>query len=336
MSPRHAAGGKLSVEEIAQALNISKTTVSRALSGKGRIGEATRARVFEYVGSTGGEAPVPRRQADSATHNISLVIPKHFMQLDLPFLRKCMGGVCSMAAQRGYDVLLCYVSDSDTSQLQRQLNSRKVDGVILSRTMTEDASAEMVRQYGIPYVAIGRTTEEDVPQADNDQAGAACEMTQLLLRLGMQRIAYLGGSTTYTVNGDRLRGYLRALAEFGVSADQRLIYSGIESDAQRQDALESALEQRPECLLCCDDSMAYQVMQELRTRHIRVPEQMRVASLYDSELISDSVPAISAVQFDAERLGATACRMLLDILAGKEGENRQVQGYQVILRESTK
>ena len=78
------------------------------------------------------------------------------------------------------------------------------------------------------------------------------------------------------------------------------------------------------------------MLQELRARHIKVPEQVKLASFYDSELLTSSTPQISAAQFDGERLGATACRMLLDILAGKQIALRQMQGYQVILRESTK
>ena len=136
MATGQGRDGRPPIEEIAQALGISKTTVSRALSGKGRVSEETRAKVFAYVGRPGVDSSTPvRRQDPGATHNLSLVIPKHFMQLDLPFLRKCMGGVCTMAAQRGYDLLLCYVSDTDTVQLERQLASHKVDGVILSRTM---------------------------------------------------------------------------------------------------------------------------------------------------------------------------------------------------------
>ena len=118
--------------------------------------------------------------------------------------------------------------------------------------------------------------------------------------------------------------------------NQKLIWSGIETSEQRIDALEGALEQKPECLLCADDSMAAAVLQELRARHIKVPEQVKLASFYDSELLTSSTPQISAAQFDGERLGATACRMLLDILAGKQIALRQMQGYQVILRESTK
>ena len=332
--PRNSSSMKIA--EIAEALGISKSTVSRALSGKGRVGEATRARVFAYAGLTGSEAPPPRPVVQGATHNIALVIPKHFIRLDLPFLRKCMGGVCTMAAQRDYDLLLCYVSETDTDQLERQLSSHKVDGVILTRTMSDDPCVDLLQQYNTPFVAIGRIDDPEIPQADNDQVGAAYEMTRVLLQMGARRIAYLGGSGTYTVNADRLRGFLRGLAEFGVQADQSLIHTGLESDEQRTDALEAVLEHHPDCLLCCDDRLALNVMQELRARHIQVPQDVRLASLYDSELLLDLSPAISAVQFDAERIGSTACRMLLDILAGKDISYRQLQGYQVILRESTK
>lgn len=329
-------GSSMKIAEIADALGVSKTTVSRALSGKGRVSEETRAKVFSYAGLTSTDTTAPRTVPQGPTHNLSLVIPKHFVRLDLPFLRKCMGGICTMAAQRGYDLLLCYVSETDTVQLERQLDRHKVDGVILSRTISDDPCVDLLKQYVVPFVAIGRIDDPDIPQADNDQTGAACEMTRLLLQLGTRRIAYLGGSGTYTVNADRLRGFLRGLAEFGITADQSLIRTGLESDEQRTDALEAVLERHPDCLLCCDDRLAFDVVRELRARHIHIPQDLRVASLYDSELLVGVTPSISAVQFDAERIGSTACRMLLDTLAGKDVAKRQLQGYQVILRESTK
>ena len=88
--------------------------------------------------------------------------------------------------------------------------------------------------------------------------------------------------------------------------------------------------------LCGDDEVAFEVMRELRTRHILVPNDLRVASLYDSSMLASITPSVSAVQYDAEQLGKTACRMLLDRLAGKKIVMRQLEGYQVILRDSTK
>lgn len=93
--------------------------------------------------------------------------------------------------------------------------------------MNDDPSIDLLQQYGVPFVAIGRIENDDIPQADNDQLGAASEMTRVLFQMGARRIAYLGGSGTYTVNADRLRGYLRGLAEFGVPADQSLIRTAL-------------------------------------------------------------------------------------------------------------
>ena len=135
---------------------------------------------------------------------------------------------------------------------------------------------------------------------------------------------------------DRLAGYRLALEEYGVAEDRELIFTGVETEEGRVDALESALERAPECLLCCDDSLTFSILKDLRSRGISVPGQIRLASLYDSEILLDVFPAVTAVQFDAETLGATACRMLLDSMAGREVVPRQIQGYQVIMRESTK
>lgn len=328
---------KTTIEDVANALGLSKTTVSRALSGKGRVGKDTRDRVISYIRSSGSHMGVSVPGSSPANgHNLALVIPSHFVQLDLPFLRKCMGGICRMAAQRDYDILLCYADALHTEQLERQLSAGKVDGVILSRALKQDPCIDLLRRYETPFVVLGRQKDPQMLQVDNDQVAAAREMTQLLLQLGMKRIAYMGGSLNYTVNADRLEGYTRALKEAKLPIEENLIYSEIESEEKRLDDLEAALEQQPECLLCCDDSLAFSVIKDLQARGIRVPEQLRVASLYDSELLLQLQPTVSAVHFDAAALGAAACRLLLDALAGKDVPKRIVHGHQVILRESTK
>lgn len=327
---------KITIEQVAQALGVSKTTVSRALSGKGRIGQETKDRIFTFIRQSGGRlSDGVQMPPEVRTYNIALVIPSHFIQLDLPFLRKCMGGVCRMAAQRGYDVLLCYADSQNTQQLERQVKAGKVDGVILSRSLKQDPCAELLREKGIPFVVLGNHPDPSVLQVDNDQTAAAAEMTRLLIQQGMRRIVYLGGSLNYTVNSDRLAGYTQALEEAGIPLNSSLIFSDIESPEKRVDDLEAALEQQPECLLCCDDSLAFAVLRELQKRGIQVPEQIRVASLYDSELLLNAHPAISAVEFDAAALGTASCRLLLDSMAGKSVATRIVHGHQVILREST-
>ena len=324
---------RLTVREIADALSLSMTTVSRSLSGKGRISPETRNRVLEYVNRSGRKAPGSARVQSG---NVTLVVPPRFVHLDLPFLRKCMGGVCRMAAQRDYDVLLCYADETSTSQLERQLEARKTDGVILSQIVQNDPCLELVRQYRIPFVALGRLENDSAVQVDNDHVAAGQEMTDLLLRLGLRRIAFLGGSSRYMVNQDRLEGYRRGMQSFGLEPEEWLVRTGVETAEQLVDAMDRILEQGPECLLCGDDSLTVSAIKELRLRNVNVPRDLRVASLYDSELLESLVPGISAVHFDAAALGASGCRILLDCLAGREVSGRRVAGYQVILRDSTK
>lgn len=328
---------KLTVEKVANALNISKTTVSRAISGKGRVSLQTKDRVMEYLLTHNGHALLHTlRGSDARTYNLALVIPAHFVQLDLPFLRKCMGAVCHTADQRGYDVLFCYADTFQAPQLERQLADRKVDGVILSRTVDNDPCIQLLETYKVPYVVIGRVEDKSVLQADNDQVAAAAEMTRLLHQLNIRRVAYMGGSLVYTVNADRLAGYRIAMEEAGITVDERLIISNVETPSQRTEALDSLLEHAPECILCCDDALAHFVVRDLQRRGIRVPEQIRVASLYDSELLEDMKPSVTAVHFDGAALSAAACRLLLDHLAGKSVSGKLIQGHQLVLRESTK
>lgn len=329
--------GIISVESVAKELGLSKSTVSRALSGKGRISQGTRERVAAFVKQAGYEmSGSAGRMERIPTHNLALVIPPHFVQLDLPFLRKSMGGVCRMAALRGYDVLLCYADERSTEHLERQLAANKVDGVILSRTLRRDPCLTLVQRYGLPYAALGRLENPDALQVDNDHAGASRELTHLLLQMGIRRIVYLGNRDEYLVNIDRMNGFRQALIEYGIKPDPNMIFSGLNTDEKRLDALEAALEQKPECILCGDDDLALRLLQDLRQRGISVPEQIRLASLYDSDILLQTVPTVTAVQFDAASLGASACRLLLDAMAGKEVSSRQIYSYQVIFRESTK
>ena len=76
---------KMTIEQVADALGVSKTTVSRALSGKGRISEETRAKVYAYLGRTRTEPAAPQGGEKVRTNNIAMIVPQRFITLDLPF-----------------------------------------------------------------------------------------------------------------------------------------------------------------------------------------------------------------------------------------------------------
>lgn len=147
---------EVTIAEVAEALNISKTTVSRAISGKGRVSEATRARVLDYIGKgRPGCSCAAAHCAAGPNQQPCAGDPQAFYAAGLAVPAQVHGGVWNMAAQRGYDLLLCYAGETDVGQLERQLESHKVDGVILSRTMLHDECVQTLQRHNVPFVAIG-------------------------------------------------------------------------------------------------------------------------------------------------------------------------------------
>lgn len=275
---------------IAAALGVSKTTVSRAISGNGRVGAATRQRVQDYVKEHNYTPSVMARGlAMRCSYNISLVISKQFSDFEMPFLRKTMRSVYQVAEDCDYDVLLTLVGENETRPVERLLDNRKIDGLILTRTLERD-----------PLIPL------------------------------------LGGTMLYTVNMSRLEGFKQAYDMMNQKIDESLLFLELETDDLRMQAVSQALERKPDCILCMDDRLTLLAMNMLKQQGVRVPQDIRVASLYDSSALAESSPAITAVQFDAYALGRKATQQLLQALKGREVETRVELGYQVSMRESTK
>lgn len=304
---------------IAAALGVSKTTVSRAISGNGRVGAATRQRVQDYVKEHNYTPSVMARGlAMRCSYNISLVISKQFSDFEMPFLRKTMRSVYQAAEDCDYDVLLTLVGENETRPVER------------------DPLIPLLKSRKLPFVAIGRPEDPTVMSVDHDQVGGCRELTSLLLMKGMKRIALLGGTMLYTVNMSRLEGFKQAYDMMNQKIDESLLFLELETDDLRMQAVSQALERKPDCILCMDDRLTLLAMNMLKQQGVRVPQDIRVASLYDSSALAESSPAITAVQFDAYALGRKATQQLLQALKGREVETRVELGYQVSMRESTK
>ena len=327
----------MDIGSIAEALGVSKTTVSRAISGNGRVSPATRQRVQDYVKEHNYTPSVMARGlAMRCSYNIALVISKQFSDFEMPFLRKTMRSVYQVAEDSDYDILLTLVGENETRPVERLLDNRKIDGLILTRTLEKDPLVPLLKARHLPFVALGRPEDESVLSVDHDQVGGCREMTSLLLMKGMQHIALLGGTMLYTVNQSRLEGFKQAFDAMGRTIDESLLFLELETDDLRMQAVQTALERGADCILCMDERLAMLTLNLLKHEGRRVPQDIRVASFYDSDSLAAAQPPISAVQFDADALGRKATQQLLQALKGREVETRVELGYQVSLRESTK
>lgn len=324
------------IEDVARELGISKTTVSRAISGKGRLSAQTRKRVLDFIAEHNFRPnAVARSLAQSRTFNLGLVLPGDRRDIDTAFFHECMMGICQIATEHDYDVLVAMDNDQSTHQLERILDNRKVDGVILARSTDHSALQAVLKSRGIPSVVVGYTPEPGMIYVDNSNREGCRDLTALLISRGLRRLALLGGDLSYTVNQSRLQGFRDACLQAGLPWEEQMVEMDMDS-AKVAAAVAKSVERGVECILCTDDFICNLALPQLREQGVQIPGDIKVASFYDNNLLEHILPSVSSLRFDAVELGRTACRELLNLLEGRQAQSRVLPGYQMFLRDSTK
>lgn len=327
----------MTIADVAKALGVSKTTVSRAISGKGRIGKETRERVQAFIEEHDYKPNIiARGLAQSKTFNICAVMHGDYEIGDFRFFQDCLFGIQEIASLVGYDILITICKGNDISSLERVIINQKVDGVILMRTFVDDPRIEFLLQKGVPFVTVGSTKREGVVQIDHNHRSACKELTSILLMKGLSKIALIGGDVNHVVTRKRYQGFREAYEQLGVELNDNLLFLNVENNVLVDKAVKRALAESVDCILCMDDVVCSRVLKTLREEQISVPEDVRVASFYNSTILENNVPAITALGFDAKELGMVSCKTVLDLIDGTAVNERTLLPYEVVLKASTK
>ena len=327
----------LTIADVAEALGVSKTTVSRAISGKGRIGVATRDRVLKYIEEHDYKPNViAKGLAQSKTYNLCVVMPADYAVVDLTFFQECLLGIQEIAGIMEYDILLSICKNDDIASLERIVMNHKVDGVILMRTFVEDKQIEYLQSRNVLFVTIGSTNYKDVIQVDHNHKSACKELTSIILMKGMKKIALIGGDENHVVTQSRLRGFREAYDKMNEQLDPTFLYLNLDNNVVIDRTVEEVLDRKADCILCMDDAICSHVLKRLREKQVSVPKDIRVASFYNSMVLDNNVPSITSLDFDSKELGMVACKTLLDLIEGVNVETRTLLPYEVVLKESTK
>ena len=328
---------KLTISDVAEALGVSKTTVSRAISGKGRIGKDTRERVLTYIEKHNYKPNVlAKGLAQLKTYNIGVMLPEDYTVVDLPFFQSCLVGIEETAISMDYDILLTMSRGRDCAQLMRMVENHKVDGVILMRTFMQDAHVEYLKTQNIPFVTVGSSNYQGVVQVDSDHRSACRELVSILLMKNMKRIGLIGGIESHVVTQSRIQGYMDAHKQAGVAINPEIVYVNIEKEVMIERAVEKILSEGVDCIVCMDDAVCIYVLNKLRKEKIAIPDKMKVASFYDSSILRNNLPSITSLSFNARELGVAVCKVLMELVDGNAVEPQTLLGYEVILKDSTK
>lgn len=326
----------ITIHDVARELGVSASTVSRAISGKGRIGEATRERVLRYIDETGFYPNAAAQSlAQARTNNIAIILPEVKTLVDMPFFHTCMYGVEEVAQENDYDILVVTTNRKDTRPLERLILNRKVDGMILTRTYENDYFAHFLKEKKIPFVTVGQLDDKDIIQVDSDNKGACKALMNKLFEKDIRNIAYLGGNMQQTVNRCRYEGYLEAYRQNGRKDVEYLSFLELTDEESVVGAVDAVLKTDADCILCQDDFICDEVIRRLGELNVKIPQDIKVASCHYSKVLDKYPVAVTSLNFDIMKLGRKACRLLLDNINDREVPMKTLLDYEILMKEST-
>lgn len=324
------------LDKIAKELGLSKTTVSRAISGKGRISEETREKVNAFIKEINYRpSAVARSLAASRTFNVGLVFPADSALGEMPYFQTLMTGVCDRAMEYEYDVLIILADNDGISALKHAVRNKKIDAVMVSRCEQDSKVINFLKDASIPYIVVGDPMEPGVPFIDHDNEGAATRMIETLIDKGITRMALIGGGENINVTHSRLAGFRQGFINRGMKADENQIYLNMHKSDRMDKVLKTAIAEGAECIVCMDDMLCNSVLNCLHNDGLSVPEDIKLCSFYDSNLLSTSKPSITSLYFDAKKLGAEGLSMLMRNLDGEDVTNLTLSDFNIQMRDST-
>lgn len=324
------------LSDIARELGVNKATVSKAISGKGNLSAQTRARILAFTAECGYRPnAVAQSLARSRTYNIGLMLPGDVGVFDMAFFRDCLHGICRTASAGGYDVLITMDSEHPVEQIARLIENRKIDGVIAMRSLVDSPVANSLKERKMPFVLIGSASDPEILSVDNDNRSACRDLTALLITRGIRRMVLLGGEENNSVTHARLQGFRDGCEQQGLGREDQRVFLNANRDDRLAAAIDAAVAEKAECIVCMDDYICNRALACLRSRGVRIPGDMKIASFYDNILLEENVPSVTSLRFDAMELGRIACNALIRVLEGREADNVVLPGYRIMLRDST-
>jgi len=331
------------IKDIAKALNLSTSTVSRALRGSYEINPETKRIVLECAEKLNYRPnPIALSLKENRSRAIGVVVP----EIDNPFFSQAINGIEAIAYNRGYHVVIFQSHESYDREVVniQHLASRRVDGVLISLSgqTTHVEHLKELHTKGMPIVFFDRFSDEiNTHKVVADNYQGAFEGTEHLINSGKKHIAHLAASPTLSITRERISGYKAALEKHGIPYNEDFVKYCNFSIEDMEKVIDELLSQPilPEAIFTVSDRLAMACLKILKKRNIRIPEDMALmgfSNLKVAELLS---PSFTSVIQPALEMGQRAAEILLDLVE-KKSKSPAYQTVtlptELVIRDSTK
>nr|WP_319516534.1 LacI family DNA-binding transcriptional regulator [uncultured Cohaesibacter sp.] len=317
----------MNLKELSNKLNLSQTTVSRALNGYPEVGEKTRARVIEAARRYNYHPSYSaKRLAMGKSHAVAHVVPQNPQHSMInPHFSDFIAGAGSTYAKFGFEMLISVVPYDEQEKCYRELaRSKRVDGVIVHGPFKHEPRIALLQSLELPFVVHGRTEESNIDYSwlDVNNRSSFKRATNFLLDLGHERIALLNGIEEMDFAYRRRLGYEAALTQRGIEVDPSLIFSSDMIEPYGYDVTKSLLqrENAPTALVTSSVLTALGVVRAAQECGLQIGKDLSVVTFDDelSFLQYPGVPLFTSVRSSIMNAGRRLAEILLEQIDNPE------------------
>ncbi len=332
----------MNLKDLAKELNLSISSVSRALRDSKEISIATKKKVMAKAKELNYHPnPFASNLRRQKSKTIAVVIP----EIANNFFSLAINGAESYAQKKGFHVLI-YQTHDDVQQeisIAKHLQNGRVDGVLISlSSQTNDTTHfKDLKNRGVPLVFFDRVAENiDAPKITTNDYESGYNAAEHLIENGCRKIAFLSISNHLSIANNRMKGYLDALQNHGIEKDKSYIIN-CDTDKEKNKTLIKNLLQRadrPDAIFACVEELAvstYIICEELK---INIPNDLKIISFSNLQTAAILNPALTTITQPAYEIGSEAASVLFKLLDNKEvilPSKEIVLNSTLIVRKST-
>jgi LacI family transcriptional regulator len=317
---------KATLKQIAKELNVSVSTVSKALNDSPEISEQTKIKIKEYAKLKNYKPNViGLNLKNRKTKTIGVIIPNILNS----FFAKVFSGIEKVADKKGYNVITCISNESLEKEVHtlEMLSNGTIDGFILS--VSEEA--QKLQEYnhfkeiindGTPIVMFDRIAEGvECDKVIVDDFDSALNSTQHLINLGCKNIALISSVDNLSVGKLRADGYLKALEDNNIPVNENIILR-TDSEEDMKSKIDAIFDHKIDAIFALDENDSVAALRVSLKKGYRVPEDISIIGFADGILASRRLsPSLTTISQHGIEIGEVAAKRLISRLEEKEGES---------------
>lgn len=322
----------MNISEFAKIAGVSKSAVSRYFNN-GYLSDEKRELIEKALKETGYRPSIAAQNVKTrVTKLVGIIIPR----LSSDSCARIVEGISEVLDQEGYELLLVNSANNYQKEVAYLdlFRNKRVDGVIFLASVFTKLHKSVLSKMRVPVVIAGQNYP-GFSCVCHDDYGAAYAVTELMIKKGAKKPAYIGAIENDTaVGANRHRGFMQALTDSGLELMDGLSAVASFSSESGYENAKKILKNKPDCVFCATDTIASGVILYCFEKGIKIPDDLMIASVGDSKI--GMVTSLTTAHLHYRTEGKEAARMLLSAISQPDSIPRVMQlGFEVIERNST-